>query len=56
MSDDYETAMDRALDEARLAMEHGDVPIGAVVLDGDGAIVAADHNRREERHEVARRG
>jgi tRNA(adenine34) deaminase len=52
MSDDYETAMDRALDEARLAMEHGDVPIGAVVLDGDGAIVAADHNRREERHDA----
>jgi tRNA(adenine34) deaminase len=36
-----------ALAEARLAMEHGDVPVGAVAL-VDGEIVAADHNRREQ--------
>ena len=28
-------------------MEHGDVPIGAVLLGPDGGIVARDHNRRE---------
>ena len=38
--------MGRALDEARLALEHGDVPIGAVVV-RDGEIIAAAHNRRE---------
>jgi tRNA(adenine34) deaminase len=38
-----------ALDEAARAIEHGDVPIGALLLDPDGAVVAADHNRREER-------
>jgi tRNA(adenine34) deaminase len=48
MSDDYTEAMDRALDQARQATEHNDVPIGAVVLDATGSIVAADHNRREE--------
>jgi tRNA(adenine34) deaminase len=37
-----------ALDEARSALEHSDVPIGAVLLDASGAVVAADHNRREE--------
>lgn len=37
----------RALDEARLAPEHGDVPIGAVVLGPDGAVVAVAHNERE---------
>jgi tRNA(adenine34) deaminase len=37
-----------ALDEAARAIEHGDVPIGAVLLDPDGEVVAADHNRREE--------
>ncbi len=37
-----------ALDEARLAMAHGDVPVGAVVVDPDGEVVARDHNRREE--------
>ncbi len=40
-------AMRMAIDEARAALEHGDVPIGAVLLDGDGSVVARDHNRRE---------
>ncbi|MBM4421284.1 MAG: nucleoside deaminase [Chloroflexi bacterium] len=38
--------MAAALDEARAAPVHGDVPIGAVVVRG-GAIVARAHNRRE---------
>jgi len=46
--DEYTAAMDRALEEARRAVEHGDIPIGAVLIDGAGSIVAADHNRREE--------
>ncbi|MBT8212603.1 MAG: nucleoside deaminase [Acidimicrobiia bacterium] len=40
--------MSRALEEASAAIEHGDVPIGAVLLDSSGAVVSADHNRREE--------
>ncbi|MFA5883917.1 MAG: nucleoside deaminase [Acidimicrobiia bacterium] len=37
-----------ALDEARAAIEHGDVPIGAVIARvSDGAIVARRHNERE---------
>jgi len=44
----FTEAMDRALGEARLAPLHGDVPIGAVLLDPGGRVVAADHNRREE--------
>lgn len=40
--------MHAALDQARLAINHDDVPIGAVLLDANGDIVAADHNRREE--------
>jgi len=39
--------MGLALAEARRAPEHGDVPIGAVVLDASGAVVAAAHNERE---------
>lgn len=35
-----------ALDEARRAPEHGDVPIGAVVV-RDGELLARAHNRRE---------
>ena len=36
-----------ALDQARAATRHGDVPIGAVVLDASGAVIAAAHNERE---------
>ena len=42
-------AMGIALEQARLAIEHDDVPIGAILLDSSGEVVAADHNRREER-------
>lgn len=40
------TWMRLALDEARRAPEHGDVPIGAVVV-RDGVVLARAHNRRE---------
>jgi tRNA(adenine34) deaminase len=36
-----------ALAEAALALPAGDVPIGAVVLDGRGAVLGAGFNRRE---------
>lgn len=41
-------AMELALDQARLAAQQGDVPVGAVLLDDGGNLVAANHNRREE--------
>jgi tRNA(adenine34) deaminase len=41
-----ETFMRIALDEARLAADEGEVPIGAVVV-CDGAVLARAHNRRE---------
>lgn len=41
-----EAWMRLALDEARAAADHGDVPIGAVVVVGD-TVVARAHNRRE---------
>ena len=39
--------MDLALDEARGATASGDVPVGAVVVDPDGAVVGVGRNRRE---------
>ena len=39
--------MRTALVEARLAVEAGDVPIGAVVVDASGEMVGAGHNVRE---------
>ena len=43
---DDDDAMGVALEEARAALGHGDVPIGAVVV-VDGEIVARRHNERE---------
>lgn len=36
-----------ALEEARAALATQDVPVGAVVIDGDGVIIATGRNRRE---------
>ena len=41
-----EELMDIAIEEARAAAEHGDVPIGAVVA-YDGTVIARRHNERE---------
>lgn len=43
----YDDLMRLALEEAALAPEHGDVPIGAVVVGPDGAVLARGHNERE---------
>jgi tRNA(adenine34) deaminase len=47
-SADDESWMRVALAEADLATLHGDVPVGALVVDADGRELARDHNRREE--------
>jgi tRNA(adenine34) deaminase len=39
--------MGAALDRAREALSSGDVPIGAVVVDAAGTVLAAGHNVRE---------
>ena len=39
-----------ALDQARAALEHGDVPIGAVVV-RDGEVIASARNERELRRD-----
>jgi tRNA(adenine34) deaminase len=46
MTVSHEQAMQVALEQARLAAEKGDVPVGAVVLH-NGVIIAARHNERE---------
>jgi tRNA(adenine34) deaminase len=46
----FEPAMRLALDEARRALP-GDVPVGAVVVDQAGTVIAAGHNRRERDHD-----
>ena len=49
---DHALAMGLALDEARLALEHDDVPIGAVVVrDADNVVIGRGHNEREARQD-----
>lgn len=36
-----------ALDEARAAARHGDVPVGALVIAADGTVLSSRHNERE---------
>ncbi|EDY67096.2 deaminase [Streptomyces pristinaespiralis ATCC 25486] len=43
----WEVSMRLALGEADRAAQGGDVPVGAVVLSGEGTILAVGHNERE---------
>lgn len=47
MEDIHTRMMRAALDEARKAGQSGEVPIGAVVYDAAGNVIAAAHNRVE---------
>ena len=42
----YETWMRRSLDEAAVAFEQGEVPVGAVIVHGD-SIIGTGYNQRE---------
>ncbi len=44
-------AMARALDAARAAGARGEVPVGAVITDATGSIIAAAGNRTRELHD-----
>jgi tRNA(adenine34) deaminase len=47
----WEDSMRLALEQARMAARHGDVPVGAVVIDQAGEVLAAAGNEREIRHD-----
>ena len=46
MTEQWEPAMRLAIEQAVLALDHDDVPVGAVVI-RDGEVLAARHNERE---------
>jgi tRNA(adenine34) deaminase len=46
-----ESNMQAAIAEARLALEHDDVPVGAILVDASGAVIGAGHNEREHRQD-----
>ncbi|MGF1277498.1 nucleoside deaminase [Acetobacter pasteurianus] len=46
-----QNGMTLALQQAQLAAENGEVPVGAVLLDGNGNVLAQAGNRVEELHD-----
>jgi tRNA(adenine34) deaminase len=45
---EFDAVMGLALEEARAALAHGDVPVGAVIMRrADGEVLARRHNERE---------
>jgi tRNA(adenine34) deaminase len=40
--------MSLAMEQARIGAEQGEVPVGAVVIDKNGKVVAASHNKMEQ--------
>ena len=46
----FRSYMDIALEEARAAADRGEVPVGAVIMDGD-KMIARDGNRTRERND-----
>ena len=44
----FKSFMDQALAEARAAAERGEVPVGAVIVDPNGSVVASAGNRTRE--------
>ena len=47
VAENHEQLMRQALSEAEAALEHDDVPVGAVIVH-DGRVVASAHNQREQ--------
>jgi len=47
----WEDPMRLALDQARMAGRHGDVPVGAVIVDQARSVLAAAGDEREIRHD-----
>ena len=47
----FRSHMDMALDEARAAAARGEVPVGAVLVGADGAVLARAGNRTRELHD-----
>ena len=47
----YEEWMSLALAEARAAQDAGDIPVGAIVVDSEGRVIAAGRNERELLHD-----
>ena len=51
MNVDYEHFMQLALSEAKRSGE--DVPVGAIIVNSDGEVIASCHNQKEAKHDAS---
>lgn len=52
----YASMLEIALDEARIGMSEGGVPIGAALFDADGNLLGRGHNRRVQENDPSVHG
>jgi cytidine deaminase len=45
---EFTTYMDQAMDQARMAADRGETPVGAVIVGADGKVLAKNGNRTRE--------
>ena len=53
---DYRALLDVALEEARLGMSEGGIPIGAALFDHNGKLLGRGHNRRVQENDPSVHG
>ena len=53
---DYETMLNVALEEARLGLAEGGIPIGAALFDTEGNLLGRGHNRRVQENDLSIHG
>ena len=53
---DYQAMLDVALEEARLGMAEGGIPIGAALFHQNGALLGRGHNRRVQENDPSVHG
>src|SRR5271165_1370768 len=53
---DYQAMLKVAIDEAKLGLKEGGIPIGAAVFDSNGRMLGAGHNRRVQQDDPSVHG
>jgi len=56
MNDDYQRMLYVAIEEARLGLSEGGIPIGAALFDGKGNLLGRGHNRRIQENDPSIHG
>ncbi len=53
---DYEKILNVAIEEARIGLAEGGIPIGAALFDGEGNLLGKGHNRRVQENDPSIHG